>query len=341
MMKNFNLYNNCGWCTIGVGFNVGFNVGRFNVGRFNVGRFNVGGGGYAARFYHSSKFHRTISQLYSANNGRKTSLVPWEETPIDGFTDLKNKLAVSAFFKKFIRKGGIYRFSIINKPNVFYIGSTGNFYTRFLKHTNPNALNYNYDWFHFVGQTCGWDKFHFEILDVVEDIKTIRDRENYYLKKYHPLLNTKYKSAAGGVIHRKAKLTGEAANKAASPPKSLPTIPMSNSPFSAAGGVAANKDEILKCLHRFNKDLAEFKDKIIIPKRVKILMDLAERTHNPWGWWYQVDKESDGHFAIWFINKASDKVFYGYSGSWKDGKILDYRGFYQLKAPKPSEASAG
>jgi hypothetical protein len=38
-------------------------------------------------------------------------------------------------------------------------------------------------------------------------------------------------------------------------------------------------------------------------------MDLAERTHNPWGWWYQVDKESDGHFAIWFINKSTDKVF--------------------------------
>jgi hypothetical protein len=64
-------------------------------------------------------------------------------------------------------------------------------------------------------------------------------------------------------------------------------------------------------------------------------MDLAERTHNPWGWWYQVDKDSDGHFAIWFINKSTDKVFYGYSGRWKDGKILDYSGFYQLKAPKP------
>jgi hypothetical protein len=56
---------------------------------------------------------------------------------------------------------------------------------------------------------------------------------------------------------------------------------MLNSPF---GGVApTNKDDILKCLHRFNKDLAEFKDggAVIIPQRVKILMDLAERTHNP------------------------------------------------------------
>lgn len=113
---------------------------------------------------------------------------------------------------------------------------------------------------------------------------------------------------------------------------------MLNSPFG--GGVAAptNKNDILKSLRaqpKFNKDLADFKDNVNIPQRVKIFMDLAERTHNPWGWWYQVDKESDGHFAIWFINKCNDKVFYGYSGRWKDGKILDYNGFYQLKAPKP------
>lgn len=133
MKKYLNNYNNkCGSCTIGVGFNVGFNVG-----------FTAGAA--SERFYHSSKFHRTIAQLYRENHGRKTTLVPFEEKPIDGFTDLRDKLAISAFFKKFLRKGGIYRFSITNKPNVFYIGSTGNFYTRFLKHTSPNTLDYNYD----------------------------------------------------------------------------------------------------------------------------------------------------------------------------------------------------
>jgi len=135
MKKYLKIFNKCERCTIGVGFNVGFKVGRFN----------VAGWVSPARFYHSSKFHRTIAQLYSANNGRKTPLVPFEETPIDGFSDLKNKLAVKDFFKKFIRKGGIYKFSLINKPNIFYIGSTGNFYTRFLKHTGPDALVYNFD----------------------------------------------------------------------------------------------------------------------------------------------------------------------------------------------------
>jgi len=49
MKRNFNLYNNCGRCPIGVRFNVGVNVGvkvGFNVG-FKVGfylPFHPGGG---------------------------------------------------------------------------------------------------------------------------------------------------------------------------------------------------------------------------------------------------------------------------------------------------------
>jgi hypothetical protein len=207
MRKYFNIYNKCGPCTIGVEFKVGFNVG------FKVG--------FNKRLYHSSKFHKNIAQLYSANLGRKTSLVPWEETPIDGFSDLKNKLAVSAFFKKFIRKGGIYRFSLINKPNIFYIGSTENFYTRFLQHTKPDAYVYSWDNFHMLGHRVGWDKFQFEILEVADgkDLKTLRDRENFFLRKYHPLLNTKYKSAI--VIHRKTKLISKDGEKISSANKEL------------------------------------------------------------------------------------------------------------------------
>ncbi|WP_345624914.1 hypothetical protein, partial [Streptomyces ziwulingensis] len=43
--------------------------------------------------------------------------------------------------------------------------------------------------------------------------------------------------------------------------KTLPIFPMLNSPFEAT-----NKDEILKSLHKFNKDLDDFKDNIIIPQ---------------------------------------------------------------------------
>jgi len=150
-MKKFNnIYNNCGRCTIGVGFNVGVKVG------FNVG-FNVGCSLplHPERFFHSQKFHRTINQIYKANKGRRFTLVPFEENPIDGFSKLRDKLAVRAFFKKFYRKGGIYRFTLINKPNIFYIGSTRNFYSRFCKHTAQNALLYHYDLFHITANDCG------------------------------------------------------------------------------------------------------------------------------------------------------------------------------------------
>lgn len=479
------------------------------------------GGKATSRFYHSSKFHRTIAQVYSANHGRKTSLVPWEETPIDGFSDLRDKLAISAFFKKFIRKGGIYRFSIINKPNVFYIGSTGIFYTRFLKHTKPNAYEYNGDCFHYVGQTCGWDKFNFEILEVIEDLKTLRDRENFYLRKYYPLLNSKYKS--GIVINRKVKHTTAGPTTPATSyegrPKVIPTegsrpneryggllkfnrgyssgfaaqapekaqlrpklevkkahsydfpafypnmrdykdIILKDNAGKAAiymitnkvtklkyigkssnlhgrfanyfsnGSLERNKgssliyrnllrfglenfsltileycsiddllsrklhfinifkprlnirkdvlntggahnsrisektsisdgepchiplgirkeeeeasksnlksqDEIIHDFHRLNPDLEEFKKNIVLPLKVKEMMDLAESTENPLGWKYHVDKESNGHFAIWFLNNKTDQAFYGYTAYWKDGEISNNVGFYELKAPRP------
>lgn len=123
-----------------VGFNVGFNVGAKVA--FNVAAYPLSVG---KRFHHTQKFHQAISNLYRAHHGRKTTPVPFEEKPIGAFSNLRDKKAIRAFFKKFYKKGGIYRFSIINKPNIFYIGSTGKFYTRFLKHTAPEAYIYNYD----------------------------------------------------------------------------------------------------------------------------------------------------------------------------------------------------
>lgn len=196
MKKTFNLYNNCGRCTIGVGFNLGFNVGRFNVAEH--GLYTLG----TIRFFHNKKFHRAINQLYR-EKGRRATPVQFDEIPIDGFSKLKDKLAIKDFFKKFIRKGGIYRFSLINKPYIFYIGSTSNFQDRFQKHTNINALIYHYDLFHLFAMDCGWDKFKFEILEEIKDLNTLRERENFYLAKYKPILNSLYKSAI--VVHKDYK----------------------------------------------------------------------------------------------------------------------------------------
>lgn len=98
-----------------------------------------------------------------------------------------------------------------------------------------------------------------------------------------------------------------------------------------------SQDEIINNLHRRNPDLDEFKKNITIPLEIKEMMDLAESTHNPLGWWYQVDKERNGHFAIWFLNKKTDQAFYGYTAYWKDGEILNLNGFYKLKIQQPKD----
>lgn len=147
------------------------------------------------RFFHNRNFHRHLNTLYRANWGRKVPLLPFEESTIAEFSDLRNKKAILSFFKDFKNKGGIYKFSLINKPNVFYIGSTVSLYNRFYQHTKPEAYVYNFDWFHILARDWGWDKFKFEILELENDIKTLRDKENFLLQKYFPLLNTKKRAS--------------------------------------------------------------------------------------------------------------------------------------------------
>ena len=87
------------------------------------------------RNYHNSKFHLHLEGLYAANQGRKLPLKPFEEKPLDVCKVLAEKETLYKFFKQFAGKGGIYKFTLISKPNIFYIGSTANFYIRFKQHT--------------------------------------------------------------------------------------------------------------------------------------------------------------------------------------------------------------
>jgi hypothetical protein len=145
------------------------------------------------RHYHSPKFHRSLIALYAVR-GRKIPLRPFEEKPLQTCQDLRSKEAVSTFFKQFNGKGGIYKYTLINKPNVFYIGSTIDLWKRFKQHTAKDSGLYNDDVFHSFAVDVGWDKFEFAVLEIIIDLPTMRKRENYYLKSYSPLLNTKLTS---------------------------------------------------------------------------------------------------------------------------------------------------
>lgn len=74
-------------------------------------------------------------------------------------------------------------------PTVYYIGRANNFQKRFKAHLNVN-LKYK---FHVFANTVGWDKFVYSIFEICS-LDMHQERENYFLQKYLPLLNTIFKS---------------------------------------------------------------------------------------------------------------------------------------------------
>ena len=80
-------------------------------------------------------------------------------------------------------------FTLKNNLNIFYIGRAKDFQKRFKSHLNVNLK----DRFHTFAKTIGWDNFEFSVIEICNP-NMQRERENYYLQKYLPLLNTIFKS---------------------------------------------------------------------------------------------------------------------------------------------------
>ncbi len=125
-------------------------------------------------------------------------------------TNLTEKLE---FFSKFKNKGGIYLFQYKNDLSVYYIGRTKNFYQRFNKHLNSKHS----DRFHLFANLVGWYMFHYSIIEVC-DITVQKKKENFYLKKFLPLLNTSFKSTSTKdliyeSLHDKLKIKQKEINK--------------------------------------------------------------------------------------------------------------------------------
>jgi len=73
--------------------------------------------------------------------------------------------------------------------NIYYIGRAKDFQKRFKAHLNINLK----DRFHAFANAVGWDKFEFSVIEICS-LDMQQERENYYLQKYLPLLNTIFKS---------------------------------------------------------------------------------------------------------------------------------------------------
>lgn len=138
------------------------------------------------RFYHSSSYDKAIEALYK---NRKAPVKSFKENVVDVCKDLLSSNTLSAFFKDLEGKGGIYMFTLKNNPNIFYIGRAKDFQKRFKSHLNIK-LN---DRFHAFANTIGWDKFEFSVIEIC-NLDMQQERENSFLQKYLPLLNTIFKS---------------------------------------------------------------------------------------------------------------------------------------------------
>jgi hypothetical protein len=140
------------------------------------------------RFLHSSSdYNNEIIRTLYTNRIAPVKLFDSEviETCYN-FTSTKQRVL---FFKKFEDKGGVYLIQFKEDSSIYYIGTTKNFKKRLNAHLKTTVK----DKFHLFANLLGWNKFKFSIVEVC-DINNQKNRENYYLQKYLPLLNTVFKS---------------------------------------------------------------------------------------------------------------------------------------------------
>ena len=138
------------------------------------------------RFYHTTNYDKAIEALYK---NRKAPLIPFDMYVVSVCEDLSSSTTLNAFFKGLPGKGGIYMFTLKENPEIFYIGRAKDLQKRLKSHFNIN-LN---DRFHVFANTIGWDKFKFSVIEVC-NLSMQKEKENFYLQKYLPLLNTIFKS---------------------------------------------------------------------------------------------------------------------------------------------------
>jgi len=148
---------------------------------------------------HKRTFHSYCDALSELYYNRKALVTEFSDDVLFTYTDLLNSSLVNAFFKPLKGKGGIYMFRYKKDLKVFYLlfcwyinkklGRTKDFHKRFKDHLSSNLK----DRFHKLANSIGWDPFEFSIIEIC-DLTIQQDREDFYLQKYLPLLNTIFKS---------------------------------------------------------------------------------------------------------------------------------------------------
>lgn len=142
-----------------------------------------------------------------------------------------------------------------------YIGKSSDLRSRFVNYYSNGFLERNKGGSLIYRNLLrfGHQNFSLTILEYCP-IDDTQSREQYFINVLKPLLNIR---------------------KEVSNPNKPKITKKITSPETKAS--LKSKEEIMKVLHRSNPDLEEFKKNIVLPIRVKEMMDLAESIDNPLG----------------------------------------------------------
>lgn len=125
-----------------------------------------------------------IKDIYKDRNA---NVKPFEDKVLATCEDMNNNSELK-------KKGGsvscIYLIEYKHDPLVYYIGRTNLFKRRMSNHLLANSYNK----FHLFVNLIGWEHFKTSIIEV-KPATELGARENYYLQKYLPLLNTTFSSS--------------------------------------------------------------------------------------------------------------------------------------------------
>lgn len=131
-----------------------------------------------------SLHHIYIRDLYKDRNA---IVKPFKDKVLDTCEDINNK---AEFIKKWGSVSCIYLIEYKYNPLVFYIGRTNLFKRRIYNHLQGNTNNK----FHTFLNLIGWKHFKISVIEI-KSASELGFRENYYLQKYLPLLNTTFSSS--------------------------------------------------------------------------------------------------------------------------------------------------
>ena len=87
-------------------------------------------------------------------------------------------------------KSGVYKITNIEN-GYFYIGCSKNFQERCKQHISASRMKNPKSVFHKEVKNVGIDKFIFEVLEVIEDVSFLFEREIHWQEKLLPYYNAK------------------------------------------------------------------------------------------------------------------------------------------------------